>query len=165
MSAGFSKDTVFATADETALFACRLAPCLRSGDTILLQGDLGAGKTHFARALIQERLARAGLAEDVPSPTFTLVQVYDDGLAEIWHCDLYRLGGESEVEELGLDTAFSSAICLVEWPERLGSYRPDGALRLTLKMLPERGMRAISLHSDDPRWAAMVEPALAGIGA
>ncbi len=120
--------------DDTAAVATRLAPHLRAGDCILLSGSLGAGKTHFARALIQFRLAAHNLAEDVPSPTYTLVQTYDDTLCEIWHADLYRLTDPSELIELGLDDAFTTAITLIEWPDRLGSYLPDNALHITLEM-------------------------------
>lgn len=113
----------------TAALAGRVAPLLRAGDTILLEGDIGAGKTAFARALIRARLGRE---EDVPSPTFTLVQTYDDPEAEIWHCDLYRLTNPDEILELGLDAAFEDGICLIEWPDRLGTAAPTGALRLSL---------------------------------
>ncbi len=114
--------------DATAALARRVAPILRAGDTILLEGEIGAGKTAFARALIR---ARTNRDEDVPSPTFTLVQTYDAPGAEIWHCDLYRLTGPDEILELGLDAAFDEGICLVEWPDRLGAALPAGALRLS----------------------------------
>lgn len=106
-----------------------LAQILRPGDTVLLEGPIGAGKSHLARALIRAKLGRM---EDVPSPTFTLVQTYDAGETEIWHADLYRLSVPDEVLELGLEDAFASAICLIEWPDRLGSYLPDDALHLRL---------------------------------
>jgi tRNA threonylcarbamoyladenosine biosynthesis protein TsaE len=106
-----------------------LAGLLRPGDTVLLEGPIGAGKTHLARALIRFRLGRA---EDVPSPTFTLVQTYAAPGAEIWHADLYRLSHPDEVWELGLDDAFRTAICLVEWPDRLGHHLPEDALRIRL---------------------------------
>lgn len=118
-----------------------LAGRLVSGDVLLLEGAIGAGKTHLARALIQCRLAAAGRAEDVPSPTFTLVQVYDDGTSEIWHADLYRLTHPDQVAELGLEEAFDTALCLVEWPDRLGSLTPPQALRLVLEP-DEEGRRA-----------------------
>jgi tRNA threonylcarbamoyl adenosine modification protein YjeE len=137
----------------TAAFAEAVAPRLRAGDTLLLEGPIGAGKTHFARALIKARLRAAGRDEDVPSPTFTLVQTYDDGGAEIWHADLYRLTGAGEAAELGLDDAFRNAIVIVEWPDRLGPEAPPGALRLTFAEGPAEEARRLTLTSDDQGWA------------
>lgn len=122
----------------TTQLAARLAPLLQPGDTVLLEGPIGAGKTHLARALIRSRL---GPTEEVPSPTYTLVQVYGPPGAEIWHADLYRLSHPDEVWELGLDDAFRTAICLVEWPDRLGRHEPGTALRLRLSAEGE-GRRA-----------------------
>lgn len=137
--------------EATAAFARRLASRLRPGDTLLLEGPIGAGKTHFARALILERLARAGLSEDVPSPTYTLVQTYDDGVAEIWHADLYRLTDPSEVAELGLSEAFDTAICLVEWPDRLDPTDAPRALRLQFEGGHRDDARDVTLHGGTPR--------------
>lgn len=106
-----------------------LAHHLNPGDTVLLTGPIGAGKSHLSRAIIRARLGRM---EEVPSPTFTLVQTYDDPAGDIWHADLYRLSHPDEVLELGLEDAFSTAICLVEWPERLGALAPKDAIRLSL---------------------------------
>lgn len=114
----------------SARFGAALGRCLRPGDTVLLQGPLGAGKSHIARAAIR---ALVGADTDVPSPTFTLVQVYDGPLCEIWHADLYRLTGPDEVVELGLHDAMEQAIALVEWPERLGADVPAGAVWLRLE--------------------------------
>lgn len=114
--------------DDTDRLATTLAPLLAAGDCLLLSGPIGAGKSHFARALIRARLGRM---EEVPSPSFTLVQTYPDS-PEIWHADLYRLSHPDEVLELGLDDAFATAICLVEWPDRLGRLTPPDALTLTL---------------------------------
>lgn len=127
------------TEADTAALGRRLAQAARAGDCILLEGPIGAGKSHLARAFIRDRLGRM---EEVPSPSFTLVQVYEvDGL-EIWHADLYRLTHPDEVWELGLDEAFERAICLVEWPDRLGDHVPDGALHLRLEADGE-GRRAL----------------------
>lgn len=135
-------------------FATRLA----AGDVIALDGPIGAGKTHFARALIRARLGRA---EDVPSPSFTLIQTYDAGDIDIWHADLYRLTHPDEVLELGLDDAFRDAICLIEWPERMGRLLPADAIRLRLipdgdarraeVWCPSRPVLANALRHD---WAA-----------
>jgi tRNA threonylcarbamoyladenosine biosynthesis protein TsaE len=137
--------------EATAALGRRLGAGMCPGDSILLHGGLGAGKTHFARALIQSRLARP---EDVPSPTYTLVQVYETPGADIWHADLYRISGPDEAAELGLDEAFETAICLIEWPDRLGDWRPPGAIDLTL--VPERdgAARRADLSWRDPRWDA-----------
>ena len=119
----------------TEALAARLAPVLGAGDTLLLSGPIGAGKTALSRALIRARLGNP--AEDVPSPTFTLVQTYSDGETEIWHADFYRLSSPDEVVELGLDEAFETAICLIEWPDRLGELTPRDALHITLAALED----------------------------
>lgn len=106
-----------------------LADHVAAGDTILLSGPVGAGKSHLARAFIRHVL---GTDEDIPSPTFTLVQTYAHPAGDIWHADLYRLSHPDEVIELGLDEAFSTAICLVEWPDRLGNLAPQNAIHVAL---------------------------------
>lgn len=123
----------------TAALGARLAAVAKVGDCVLLSGPIGAGKSTLARAFIR---ARCGAGEEVPSPTFTLVQVYEDGVTEIWHADLYRLTHPDEVWELGLDDAFARAISLVEWPDRLGRHVPEGAMHLALEADGE-GRRAV----------------------
>jgi tRNA threonylcarbamoyladenosine biosynthesis protein TsaE len=123
-----------------------LGGALRPGDTVLLQGPLGAGKSHIARAAIR---ALCGEATEVPSPTFTLVQVYDGPDCEIWHADLYRLTNPDEVVELGLVEAMDSAIVLVEWPDRLGSYVPAGAMRLELQPMGDARRAVLSGARDN----------------
>ncbi len=118
------------TAVQTEALGQRLATLAHKGDVILLEGPIGAGKSSLARAFIRARLGRQ---EEVPSPTFTLVQVYEADGVEIWHADLYRLTHPDEVWELGLDDAFSSAICLIEWPDRLGAHLPPGAMHIRLE--------------------------------
>ena len=136
--------------EATARLAAALAPRLCPGDVLLLEGDIGAGKTHFARALIQSLLSRP---EDVPSPTFTLVQVYDGPGFEIWHSDLYRLSHPDEVAELGLTEAFATALCLVEWPDRLSELAPRDALRLAFGALSgDDETRRLRIDWTDARW-------------
>ena len=135
--------------DQTASLAALLAAVLGAGDVILLRGDVGAGKTHFARALIQSIL---GVAEDVPSPTFTLVQTYPADSCDIWHADLYRLTSVQEVEELGLVAAFEEDVCLVEWPDRLGPLVPDHALTLSLTNGSSEEARQLTAAWTDPKW-------------
>ena len=154
-----SANVRLADADATAALARWIAPQLAMGDCLLLPGPIGAGKTHFARALIRHLLAAQGLAEEVPSPTFTLVQTYQAGALEIWHCDLYRLSSPHEALELGLDDAFQTALCLVEWPDRLGSLTPEGALTLRLDPLADDS-RALTASATAPRW----HPLLAALG-
>jgi tRNA threonylcarbamoyladenosine biosynthesis protein TsaE len=135
---------------ETAALARDIGRVLLPGDTILLTGPIGAGKSHFCRHLILSRLDRA---EDIPSPTFTLVQTYETEAVEIWHSDLYRLGGPSEVEELGLFDAFETSICLVEWPDRLGEDAPENALWLTITPHEtEADTRELKFEWTDPKW-------------
>lgn len=141
--------------DRTADLARLLGTRLCTGDCLLLEGSIGAGKTHFARALIQ---SNQDAPEDVPSPTFTLVQTYETRLGEIWHCDLYRLTDPSELEELGLTGAFETAITLIEWPDRLGAMTPDQALHLRFALDPfEHGRRQISLWARGSVWATRLE--------
>ena len=134
-----SDELVLALPDEaaTARLARALAGLLRLGDLIALSGELGAGKTSFARALINA-LPRPGRdapdpePEEVPSPTFTLVQLYERAPAPVWHFDLFRLGTPDEALELGLEEALAEGIALIEWPERLGPLLPRDRLDLRL---------------------------------
>lgn len=132
---------VLPTEAATDALAALLAEQVGPGDTLLLTGPIGAGKSHLSRALIRARLGRQ---EDVPSPTFTLVQTYDDPRGDIWHADLYRLSHPDEVLELGLDEAFQTAICLIEWPERLGRFAPKGAISINLSVQGEQRVAEIS---------------------
>jgi tRNA threonylcarbamoyl adenosine modification protein YjeE len=152
-------------AEATTALAARMAPHLRPGMAILLDGPVGAGKSHFARALIQALLASDGRHEEVPSPTYTLVQVYDAGGQEIWHADLYRLNDPLEIAELGLDEAFGRAICLVEWPDRLAAGAPRRALRLSLDYVPGGEGRTVRLDPAGPEWGKVMTAARAGMDA
>ena len=119
---------------DTQVFATRLAPLVRPGDVVALAGDLGTGKTTFARGFINALFVIHGLPpEDVPSPTFTLVQEYPLPDFTLYHIDLYRIEAELEILELGLEDAFAEGVCLVEWPDRLGSLLPANRLELDFR--------------------------------
>ena len=120
--------TVVATEAEMAAIAADLAVIVRPGDVIALHGDLGAGKTTFARALI----AALGWPGDVPSPTYTLVQAYEppDVRIPVWHVDLYRLADPADADALGLFE--TDAALVIEWPERLEARLPAAALHLRI---------------------------------
>jgi tRNA threonylcarbamoyladenosine biosynthesis protein TsaE len=120
--------------EATRALARRLAPHLRPGDIVGLAGPLGAGKTTLARDLI-EALAAAGgggPVGEVPSPTFTLVQVYETGGVPVWHFDLYRLERAEDALELAIEEAFAEAVSLIEWPDRLGGLMPDDWLEVSI---------------------------------
>ena len=116
------------------LLAQPLAKALHPGDILALWGDLGAGKTAFARVLIQ---CLTDKSREVPSPTFSLVQIYDYPGGEIWHCDLYRLKAPEEILELGIEDAFHQALCLIEWPQRLERFLPEKRIDISFDILSE----------------------------
>lgn len=134
----------------TEALGAQLAPLLRPGDAVLLDGPLGAGKTAFARALL--RALAADPALEVPSPSYTLVQTYDTPIGPVHHYDLWRLDNAAAVAELGWDEA-RDGVVLVEWPDRLGALRPDGALLIALR--PAGGdARTAELQGWPGRWPA-----------
>lgn len=119
--------------DETAQAARGLAARLTVPAILLLHGPLGAGKSVFARALIRGLTQNPD--EEVPSPTFTLVQTYDAACGRLWHFDLYRLKDPEEIYELGWEDALRD-IAIIEWPERLGHLRPRRHTAITFDPLP-----------------------------
>lgn len=133
----------------TAALAALLAGRARQGDVIGLQGPLGSGKTTFARAFIR---AYGGGEEEVPSPTFTLVEIYAfAGKPPVWHFDLYRLDAPEEAWELGIEEAWAEGISLIEWPERLGRLLPAEHLLLALSEGGHPGARIARLAAT-PTW-------------
>ena len=142
----------------TTAFAARLAAALAgpAGATgvLCLWGTLGAGKTAFVRALVA---AAAGAPVEVPSPTFTLVQVYDLPGGPLWHFDLYRLADAAEVHELGWDEALAGGLVAVEWPDRLGHLLPHRRLDLVLAAIPAaRGIAEPETDEGTPRRLALI---------
>lgn len=136
----------------TERLAARLAPALRVGDVVGLQGPLGAGKTAFARALIRA----LGGDEEVPSPTFTLVQLYELPAFMLFHFDLYRLAKPEDAYELGIEEAFVEGVTLIEWPERLGVLLPHERLDVLLEPGGEPEARHARLIGHG-NWAHRVE--------
>jgi tRNA threonylcarbamoyl adenosine modification protein YjeE len=123
--------------DATARLAADVATALAPGDMVALSGDLGSGKTAFARALIRRLAGDTGL--DVPSPTFTLMQAYDLPRCPVVHVDLYRVNAPEELVEIGFSDLAPDAIALVEWPDRAAGLLPPDRLDLDFAMKPERG--------------------------
>ena len=139
----------------TAEVAMRLASLLKPSDVVLLEGGIGAGKSFLTRTLIQHCQDHP---EDVPSPTFTLVQEYETNIGPVWHADLYRLSGPDEVIELGLIDAFEEALCFVEWPDRLNDLAPKDALTITLTPLQAEDSRSIEFTWTTGAWASRLDP-------
>lgn len=134
----------------TKALGAKLAVIVKAGDVVVLEGDLGAGKTTLVRGLVQ----RAGGKEAVPSPTFTLVQTYELESFYIWHFDLYRLEQPQDIWELGLEEALDEGVSLIEWPERAGDLLPKD--RLTIRLTHEgQGRRAHITGSTN--WSHRIE--------
>ena len=138
---------------ELGNLASRIAMACAPGDVLCLFGDLGAGKTSFARAFIRTLTTPD---QEVPSPTFTLAQLYETGDSldslVIWHVDLYRLSEAEEIWELGLEDAFSEAVVLIEWPGRALELLPVKRLELHLGICDKSMERSVALRGCG-RWA------------
>ena len=136
-TAGTSSSFSVALPDEhaTRRLMIDIANALQPGDLVTLSGDLGAGKTMFARALI--RYLAGDPSIEVPSPTFTLMQTYDLPQFPVVHADLYRLSGTAELAELGFDDLPENALVLVEWPDRAAGFLPPDRLDITLTLAPK----------------------------
>jgi len=117
--------------DEASTFAlgAKVIEQLSIGDVVALKGDLGAGKTTLVRGMLQSIMGEI----EVPSPTYTLVQTYETPKFELWHCDMYRLERPEDGYELGLLDAFEDAVCLLEWPDKLGDLMPEDALEIDIQ--------------------------------
>jgi tRNA threonylcarbamoyladenosine biosynthesis protein TsaE len=134
--------------DETAAIGAALARVAGAGDVITLSGPLGVGKTALARGFLRS----LGHETDVPSPSFAIVQPYDELEPPVWHVDLYRIEDRSEIDELGLDAA-ADAVLLIEWPDRGGDLWPDAlALSLDFGAEGDRILTAKVPPSWEGRW-------------
>src|SRR5918993_107213 len=119
----------------TREFAADIADALQPGDVVTLSGDLGAGKTTFARALIRHLAGDDSLP--VPSPTFTLLQTYETPRFPLAHADFYRLNGPGDLVELGFDDLADTTVLLVEWPDRAAGSLPVDRLDIALRLMPQ----------------------------
>ena len=142
---------ILSSEEQTAAFGASLAAVSRAGDVITLAGSLGVGKTALARGFI----GALGHDGEVPSPSFAIVQPYEDLSPPVWHADLYRLQDVSELDELGLDS-LTDAILLVEWPERVGERAWRDALALSLEFAPD-GDRILTVKVP-PSWEGRWPP-------
>jgi len=139
--------TTLFLADEAATqdLGRALAATLRSGDAVCLTGPLGAGKSTLARALIR---ALTSPEEEVPSPTFTLVQFYETAAFPLAHFDLYRLSDPDEAYEIGLDEALDDGVALIEWPQRLEGRLPATRLDIDIALDGDARRAVIVRHGD-----------------
>jgi tRNA threonylcarbamoyl adenosine modification protein YjeE len=138
----------------TRRLGAALSRQLAIGDVVALHGDLGAGKTELARAVIRAASGEPDLT--VPSPTFTLAETYDTARGPVWHFDLYRLDSPEQVWELGFEEALSGGISLIEWPERMGSLLPAQRLDVTLSI--QGGEARSAMLAAGESWRDRLEP-------
>ena len=141
--------------------AQRLALLVRAGDTVALRGDLGAGKTSFARFLIGALMGNASSADghEIPSPTFALLQDYDPPRFPVAHFDLYRLREDSELEEIGFYDATRRALALIEWPERAETALPADRVEVALTETGDPTTRRVTVRGFGRYGAARQAPA------
>ena len=135
----------------TAAAAGKLAALCQPGDVLCLFGDLGAGKTTFARGFLRA----LGVVDEIPSPTFNLLLTYDTAAGTIWHFDLYRLNEPNEIIELGFEDAMADGISLIEWPDRLGDWLPERRIEIYLietKVDTHRQLRLRAVGAGFERW-------------
>ena len=140
------------TEDATTALGCKLARLVAAGDVIALWGDLGAGKSTLARALLRELTGDETL--EAPSPTFTLVLTYDTPTLPVWHYDLYRLEAPDELYELGFDET-ELGLALIEWPEKMGAALPEWRLDIQLEIASSG--RIAHLYPRGPIWSERLD--------
>jgi tRNA threonylcarbamoyladenosine biosynthesis protein TsaE len=127
---------------ELESFGKKTSHLLTPGCPLLLYGDLGVGKTTFARSIIR---AMCPYLEHIPSPSFPLMLPYETTRGTLWHCDLYRISHPSEIEPLGLRELMATSLCLIEWPERLGPFMPPSSWSARLSFTDQETQRKIVL--------------------
>ncbi len=138
--------------EQTRRFGYHLGTLVRPGDLILLHGNMGSGKTHFAQGVARG----LGITEPVRSPTFTLINEYEEGRLPFYHIDLYRLDGDADLATIGLDEYFDApGVVVVEWPEKGEGWIPDDALHLRLEHIDEH-RRALEVDAVGVRSTALL---------
>jgi len=148
-----TKNISIHTTDEMAALGHKIARILTPGCPIALTGPIGVGKSFLSRAIIQAWIG----PQDVPSPTFTLIQTYEADGFDIWHTDLYRLNAIDQVDELGLWEALADDVCLIEWPELICELLPKETLHIEISIPEGTEMRHVSLKTDGAHWASLMD--------
>ncbi len=143
----FSRKFICSSETDTKRLAESLAAIVQKGDTFALYGTLGAGKSTFSRYFIQSLCG----AEDVPSPTFTLVQTYEAADFDIYHYDMYRLKRADEAYELGVEDAFYQGVSLIEWPEKIAEILPRNIWKIDIFV--RENVRQFSITVSDEKKA------------
>ena len=146
------KTFLITTLEQTNALAASFAQLLKQGDIVALCGTLGVGKTAFTRALVQSFLPQ----EEVPSPTFTLLQTYETEKFPLFHFDLYRLKQPDEVFELGIEDAFYDGVSLIEWPEKMGNILPQKKI-VKIQIQSNDETRTFTFTSENPNWLERIE--------
>ncbi|MDP4091328.1 MAG: tRNA (adenosine(37)-N6)-threonylcarbamoyltransferase complex ATPase subunit type 1 TsaE [Bacillota bacterium] len=142
--------------DETLALGRQIGERANAGDIICLNGDLGAGKTHFTKGIA----LGLGVKDDITSPTFTIVNEYDSGRLKLNHFDVYRVNDPDEIEAIGFDEyIFSRAVNVIEWANYIDVLIPEESLKINITKLPEKGenFRRIVINYSDERYAYIKE--------
>lgn len=146
------------TLQDTQNIAEILAQNIQENNIITLSGDLGAGKTSFAKYFIH--YLTQDVIDDIISPTFTLLQTYESAKGTIHHYDLYRLNNEEELYELGFEESIMNNICIIEWPEIASSFLPDTVIDIHIKLDYKNQQRSFSLSTDNNKIIKQLDEAV-----
>ena len=141
---------------ETLELGKMLSKLLIKGDVIFLKGKIGTGKTHFARSLINSRMISENKSEEISSPTYNIINVYDNLLVPIWHVDLYRLNTSDELYELGLFSFLDEVITIIEWPEKMEKLKPKRFLQFYFEEIDDIYKRRISISFSGSNWEKLL---------